>query len=406
MSFSYIARQPILDEQRRTFAYELLFRDGPQNSFPDVDPEQATSRLLSDNLLSNSDDLLDNKWAFVNFPQASIINLIPTLFDKTEIVIEILEDCEPNDELFIAIKKLYRLGYKLALDDFIPSRKWLRFLPYIHYIKFDIRAISIQKSEKFIKKLDKTSIKFLAEKVETHQEFQLAKRAGFELFQGYFFSQPEVMKRKAIEPSVLAVVQLLTAISARNIDFKYVESIVTQDVSLSYKLLQFVNSSAMVSAKIRSFGQALVYLGEARLRRFVSLVAVANTNADKPDSLYVLAIQRARFCELIAEQSKIDIETGEAFIVGMFSLLDSLLDQPLEQLLKDVAVEVKIKNALLTHDGVLGKLLDFSIAYEQADWSKVQLLQDTFKISDDKLLQCYQGGLQWAHEVTLQSDTK
>ncbi len=197
MKYSYIARQPILDKSKKTVGYELLFRDGPKNTFPAIDPEHATSRLLSDHFLSTHYATLGDKLGFVNFPYQSLINKVPTLFPADRLVIEILEDCEPTSDLLDAVKEMAALGYKIALDDFVPSKEWRAFLPFVSIIKFDIQAISLDKAQLFIDRLSNSNIQFLAEKVETHEEFARAKKMGFDYFQGYFFSKPEMIQRKS-----------------------------------------------------------------------------------------------------------------------------------------------------------------------------------------------------------------
>lgn len=399
MKYSYIARQPILDRSKRTIGYELLFRDGPNNTFPEIDPDLATSRLLSDHFLSTHYSTLGDHLGFVNFPYQSLVNRIPTLFPNNNLVVEVLEDCEPTSELLSAIREMALAGYTIALDDFIPSKEWLPFLPFVSIIKFDIRSISIKKAQQFIIKLDQTKIKFLAEKVETHEDFQCAHDAGFDYFQGYFFSKPEMIQRKALQPSFINVVKLCQELSSPAIDNKALEVLFSQDVSLSYKLLTYVNSSVLVSAKIKSFKQALVYLGEERLRKFVALVAIASTQESKPDYLYRLSVQRARFCELVAREVKNNVEPGDAFLTGMFSLLDSLLDQPISDLLESMPVDETVKSALANGTGTLGKILGIAVSYEQANWQKVSSLLSYLKLSDDVLNQCYDDAVQWTGDL-------
>ncbi|ORT50072.1 histidine kinase [Vibrio sp. qd031] len=399
MTFSYVARQPILNSQRQTFGYELLYRDGPRNTFPEIEPEKATSRLLSDNFFDSNSTLLENKLAFVNFPQQSIINLVPGLFPKEQIVIEILEESEPNDQLFDAVKYLYNQGYKFALDDFQPSLRWKRFLPFVWIIKFDIRIIPVEKAQIFIDSMRGYDIHFLAEKVETYEEFEQAKQAGFELYQGYFFSRPELLQKKAIEPTFLTIVHLLKEVSKRSINYKYVESLITQDLSLSYKLLKFVNSSALISNEIKSFRQALAYLGEDRLRRFISLVAIASTNNNKPSSLYGLSLQRARFAELLAVDGQNQVDHSKAFLTGMFSVLDSLLDRPLPELLNDIPLDPDIKLALNEREGPLGTMINLIEAYEQADWETVQQISDCCGVAQPHIGECYEQSMLWSNQV-------
>ncbi|MEG3696459.1 EAL domain-containing protein [Vibrio coralliirubri] len=399
MKYSYVARQPILDTDKKTIGYELLFRDGPKNTFPEVEPELATSRLLSDHFLSTHYNTLGDKLGFVNFPYASLINLVPTLFPKESLVVEVLEDCEPTDELLEAIKAIYDAGYTIALDDFVPSKAWKRFLPYVSIIKFDIRLTPIAKAAMFMNSLKGLDIKFLAEKVETYEEYQEAKKAGFTYFQGYFFSKPEMIQTRALNPAFLTTVQLLKEIAHDPIDFGEVERLITLDVTMSYKLLTYVNSAGGSPTTIRSFRQALIYLGEQKLRKFVSLVAIASAKEDKPDSLYGLAVIRARQCELLVEKMNVKVEPGQAFLTGMFSLLDSLFDQPLKQVLDSVPIDIEIKQALIQRKGVLGAVLAMVVAYEQARWDEATRIRQLLKLSEAQLGQAYDEATTWAQEL-------
>ncbi|NVD06268.1 EAL domain-containing protein [Vibrio sp. JPW-9-11-11] len=399
MKYSYIARQPILDTSKQTVGYELLFRDGPNNTFPEIDPEQATSRLLSDHFLSTHYETLGDKLGFVNFPYQSLINRVPTLFPAENLVVEILETCAPTDELLQAVKEMASQGYKIALDDFVPSKEWKAFLPYVSLIKFDIRQVSIEKARMFILRLSGSDIEFLAEKVETYQEFEQAKQAGFDYFQGYFFSKPEMISRKSLEPSFMTVVQLLTEIAKEDMDFAAIESLISKDLTLSYKLLTFVNASSIVRTQIQSFKQALVYLGEDKLRKFISLVALASTQDSKPDYLYGLSIQRARYCELLASRLKTKLESGQAFLTGMFSLLDSLLDRPIEQIIDEISVDKSIKLAIIDNQGILGSILTLAKAYEQAQWEDVNDLCQQVGVDQETLSECYDASVKWTADL-------
>ncbi len=377
----------------------MLFRDGPKNTFPEVEPELATSRLLSDHFLSTHYNTLGDKLGFVNFPYASLVNLVPTLFPKESLVVEVLEDCEPTDELLEAIITIYDAGYTIALDDFVPSKAWKRFLPYVSIIKFDIRLISIAKAAMFMNTLKDLNIEFLAEKVETHEEYQEAIQAGFNYFQGYFFSKPEMIQTRALNPAFLTIVQLLKEIANDPINFAEVERLITLDMTMSYKLLSYVNSAGGSSTPIRSFHQALVYLGEQKLRKLVSLVAIASAKEDKPDSLYGLAVIRARQCELLVEKMNVKVEPGQAFLTGMFSLLDSLFDLPLVKVLDSVPIDDEIKQALIERKGILGAILAMVIAYEQARWDEATRIRKLLKLNEAELGQAYDEATSWAQDL-------
>ena len=399
MKYSYVARQPILDRNRKTTAYELLFRDGPGNSFPVVEPEFATSKLLMDQFLTHQYHSIEDKVGFVNFPYESLLNQIPTLFPEDKMVVEILEDCPPSDELLAEVKYLKSKGYQIALDDFIPSPEWNRFLPYIDLLKIDIQQVSLPKAALIIDKLSQTKIRFLAEKVETYDEFQRASNIGFHYFQGYFFSKPEIIEKKAIESSLYTVVELCKCIAEEVIDFCKIEKLISTDVTLSFKLLRYVNANAAICREISSFRQAMAYMGEDKLRKFVSLVALATVKESKPESLYNLSIQRARFCELLMKEMQIPEGSSKGFLCGMFSLLDSLLDQDLETVVESIPIDKEIKTALLKRESLLGDVLSLAIALEKADWYKVIDLEKKLALSNQVISDSYQRSIRWTDEI-------
>ncbi|WP_318502243.1 EAL and HDOD domain-containing protein [Photobacterium leiognathi] len=400
--FSYIARQPILNRNKHTIGYELLFRDGPDNCFPNIGDEQATNRLLNDNFFSTAGEvqLTSGKRAFVNFPYNLLVSGTPLLFPKQSFIIEILESCSPTDELFEAIKQLHQKGYTLALDDFIPSEAWNRFMPYIHIIKFDIRIISIEKAARFIKFYkEKTKLRFLAEKVETQEEYQQAYDAGFDLFQGFFFSKPELIQRKSLKPSSITTLRLFKEICVAEVDYDKVEEIIATDVTLSYKLLRHVNAMTSTRSKpVTSFKQALIFLGEEKLRRFITFVATSHAVENKPPSLYNLSLQRAHFCEQLY-RTRVPKDNGnQAFLTGLFSLLDSLLDQPLDELLKHLPLSEQVKLALTKRVGPLGAILNLTDAYDQANWPLVKKYSDALKINESSIADYYLESVKWSAE--------
>ncbi|MCG7584176.1 EAL and HDOD domain-containing protein [Photobacterium sp. OFAV2-7] len=396
--YSYVARQPIFNRQQRTVGYELLFRDGESNAFPVIEANKATCRLLVENYMAVGDNpATAGQRTFINFPYESLIRLLPMLLPKRKVIIEVLESCAPDEELFVAIKYLYRQGYVIALDDFEMAPQWQRFLPYVHIIKLDLMKIGIEQACEFVNQHRDRKLKFLAEKVETHQDYAAAYEAGFQFFQGYYFSKPEMLKNRQVEPEKLTTVRLLQEICREPVDFGRVERIIISDVSLSYLLLRYVNAATHRTIEpISSFKQALVYLGEDKIKIFVSAVATAHAAIDKPKELYSLSLQRARMCEMLAASSRLAVEKDKAFLTGLFSLLDALLDNSLEQLLTLLPLEPDVREALLNHQGALGRILALLDAYEQADWEKISVHCQALGIGEELVAKSYQHALQWS----------
>ncbi|WP_163923078.1 EAL and HDOD domain-containing protein [Photobacterium sp. Alg240-V54] len=398
--FSYVARQPIFNRRQQTMGHELLFRDGEYNAFPNIDADQATCRLVVENYMAIGDDYAyRGQRNFINFPQHCLVSLMPLLLPKNKVVIEILETCTPDDELFLAIKHLHHKGYIIALDDFEYDVRWQRFFRYVHIIKLDLLMLGLEKACDFVRNNRHLNVKFLAEKVETYTDFQTSLNAGFDLFQGYYFSRPELVKRRKVAASELTTIQLLQAISSEPVNFAEIENIISSDVSLSYLLLRYVNqTNRRLVEPISSFHQALVYLGEEKLRMFVGVVATAHAALDKPKALYALSLQRAKMCEKLVDCSALTLPSQQAFLAGMFSLLDALLDSSLAELLVLLKLQPNIQMALLHREGQLGQVLNLVDAFDKADWQQVTIECCRLGISEQQVQQSYLQAVAWSEK--------
>ena len=320
MYTTYVARQPIFNAKKHTLGYELLFRDGERNAFPgQIDSDRATYRLIVENFLAvGTNPSIEYSRCFINFPYKSLLRRLPLTLPKEQIVVEVLETCPPSDELFAVIQDLSTRGYLIALDDFVYSPDWERFLPYVHIVKLDIIAMGIEQACHIVEQRLAAGSKrrFLAEKVETQEQFDMARRAGFSFFQGYFFSKPQLIKQRYLSPEQVISMQLFQEVCRPSVDFERVEQIIAQDIALSYKLLRFVNRlSPRLSVPISSFRQALVYLGQDQLKIFVSLTVASYISVKKPQELYNLSLQRAQFCQLMAKRRPFDEHKEQAFLI-------------------------------------------------------------------------------------------
>ena len=401
--YAYVARQPILSRKKQTIGYELLFRDGESNAFPNIEANQATSRLLVENFMSTGcNPALESPRSFINFPQGSLISLVPTAFPKRKIVVEVLETCTPNDELFSAIKHLHRMGYIIALDDFSLDAAWDRFLPYSHIVKLDIMQLGIETACKYVKQRKQQGCKrhYLAERVETNDEFQQAFDAGFHFYQGYFFSKPQIIKNRVVKPEELLTMQLFQEVCRTEVNFVRIEQLIAQDVSLSYQLLKFVNTaSARLENPISSFKQALVYLGEEQIKMFVTLIATAHAAINKPKELYKQSLVKGRFCELMICRIQNGTPGQQAFIVGLFSLLDALLDRKLDDVLDQLSLSKEIEQAILLRVGLLGSMLALYESLDTGDWEEIDKTSRLLGFSPKTVEKTYQDAEQWYQTI-------
>ena len=398
--YFYVARQPILDINKNLYAYELLFRDGIDNAFPDIDEDQATSRLIEGSEFNlGIDHLTGDTLGFINFTLDTILKKYALMLPPSSVVIEILETVKPGKRLLETVKYLKEKGYTIALDDYEHKPVWRHFFPFVDLIKFDLKAMPFSEVETVIADLkDFPDIKLLAEKVETLEEFERCKELGFEYFQGYFFSQPELVKTKSLSPSQLTLAELLSETSADNMDLPKITTIFERDINLSYKLLRYSNSAAFKRrSEISNIKQALVVLGKHELKKFLSLLFTASVSDDKPEELLNMAMIRARFCELLAKlHGKSD--PSMAFLTGMMSLIDAILDQDIKTVMKQLPLSDEIKDALINGDGILAQYLELTLAYEKGDWEQESLLGKKLQLSEKEVPATYAEALTWAHD--------
>ncbi len=401
--YFYAARQPILDIDKNLYAYELLFRDSLDNVFPEIDADEATSKMIEASQFNlGISEFTANKPAFINFTLETISQGYPQMLSTDEVVVEILETVKPGKRLLAACKDLHQKGYTLALDDYKHQNVWAHFYPYISIIKVDVLATSAEEIAE-IKAAIKTfpKIKLLAEKVETHQQYQQALAQGFELFQGYFFAKPEMVKSKNLSPSQMAMAELLYESSKPELDLASITSVFERDVTLSYKLLRYVNSAVfMRQTEISSIKQALVTLGSVELKRFIGLMFASSVNPDKPSQLINLSMARAKFCELVTPEIKAPINTSIAFLIGLLSMIDAILDEKLEDVLAKLPLADDIKKPLLTGKGVMAAVIKLVELIEKAQWDKTTLVMEKLGLDKEQVIKHYNEALAWADEQT------
>ncbi len=385
----FVARQPIFKEDKKLFAYELLFRTGMSNAFPDIDGDTATSNLLSSSFFTiGIERISGGKKVFINFTEELLLRSTPTLFPQNQVIVEVLEDVQPRPEVIAACQDLHRQGYTLALDDFVFHAKLQPLIDIAKIIKIDFRLTPLAEITDLLDHLRESKCQFLAEKIETHEEFMAAKALGFSYFQGYFFAKPEILKNKDIPPSQLTLIQLICEVNRVECDLAKLEGLINQDVSISYKLINYLNSAYFGRLKpVASIKQAIAYLGERGIRMFLSLIAASRLIDNKPDELLRLSAIRAKVLEQIADELALD--SGELFLLGLFSLLDGMLDHSMELLVGQLPLTPEVSEALVHRTGKLAPYLRLMECFEAADWSTLDSLLVDLKISSEQFQEFY-----------------
>jgi len=399
----YAARQPILDKSKNLFAYELLFRDSIDNVFPEIDGDEATSKMVEASQFNMGiSEFTGNKPAFINFTLETLEQGYPEMLSPEEVVVEVLETVKPGKKLLALCKDLHAKGYTLALDDYEHQNVWAHFYPFIKMIKIDIQQSSIDEIKQVLNAVkDHPHIKMLAEKVETYEEYNQMLNFGFDYFQGYFFAKPEMIKTKTLSPSQMAMAELLYETSKTELDLNSITSVFERDVSLSYKLLRYANSAIFKRrSEISTIKQALVILGSGELKRFIGLMFAVTANPDKPSELINLAMTRAKFCELVANDIPSQLDISIAFLTGLLSMIDAILDEEMASVLEKLPLSQDIKDPLLTKKGVMAALIKLVEFVEKAEWDKTNIVMEKLKLDKDKVIEHYNIAVAWADEQT------
>lgn len=398
----YTARQAIFNRKTHVVAYELLFRDGEENRFPDIDPHEATSKLIMRTHLNEGLSAVSmGKRALINFTEQCLLSGLAELLPKEQVIIEILETVTPSDEIYEKCRALFHSGYILALDDFIYKKEWVRFLPFVKLIKFDISKTPLKSLVGLLEQLKKLkNIRLLAERVETQEEFKEAKAMGFHFFQGYFFCKPEMRKSKDVDAQSAILVSLYQELSRPHLNIAKISNYFEQDVGLTYKLLRYINSGILpLKTQITSIRQALIYLGEAQIRKLVALLTTATLAKNKSKEITRLSIVRARSCELAVRKVSPG-QTDDAFLMGLLSLIGVMLDKPIEDVMETLPVSDDIKEALQDPkcSSPLRIVFNAVCLYEKGSWHLTSLECQKVRLSYDALASAYQQALVWAQQ--------
>lgn len=394
----YVARQPVFDREEKVFGYELLFRDGLENAFHGSDLEAASRATLDSSLLIGLDVLCDGRRAFLNCTRETLIHGLVQLLPPRLVVVEILESVPPDPEVMTACQRLKQSGYLIALDDYVGGDTREPLLELADIIKVEMRLTTpIQRAE-LMKRPVFRNCRMLAEKVETREEFVSAKQQGFGYFQGYFFRKPELLSTRKMPASRLHYLRMLQEVSHAELDVPALEKLIKAEASICYRLLRYMNSAMFgFNCEIHSVRHALSILGDREVRRWVRLIAAVGAGQDRASDLVLSALVRARFCELLSPR----VQHGESdlFLLGLLSLIDSMLEMPMGEILDKIPLDHETKAVLLGKASLLRPVYQLMLAYESGEWDATRQLADTLHLEDKQVANFYWQAQQWAREV-------
>ena len=395
---AFIGRQPVLDIHTSTYGYELLYRDGTENAFASKSDGDATLNVIENSTLSADFDLLSGKKrVFINFTEKLLLEGIWAALPKDQVVIELLETINPSEDILEICKIIKKSGYMIALDDFRYSSSWDPIIEIVDIIKIDIKATPNQEVEAYAKKFINNGVKLLAEKVETLSEYYWTRKLGFTYFQGYYFSKPEIIRTEQIPTSRLTKLRLIHEVNKEDFDFGEAEKLLKHDPGLTIKLLRYTNSAALgLKNEVYSIRQALTMIGQRNIKKWVSILAVSAFTDKKPKELMHTVVKRGQFCELLAPLfGYVNKEAQSLFLIGMFSLLDAIIDMPMEKVIEQVAVSEEISDTILGRKTPYSDVLNLAIAFETGEWGKMNFIIKKHKLVDKEIIERHIQAIEW-----------
>jgi EAL and modified HD-GYP domain-containing signal transduction protein len=403
MELSYIARQAILDRNNQTIGYELLFRDSPANKFPEIDQDIASSKLVIQNHFQGDIQSISlGKLAFINFTEKCLINKYPLMFDKSSIVIELVGHQSATERLLKIVKYYHEKGYQVALTEYDLDKKWDVLFPYISMIKVDIEVTNAKRLRPVIERLKPFDIKLIAEKVETNFQLQSLAEVGFNYYQGYFYHEPEIIEGQTLAPIKTQMLYLVSETFNKPLDLNHIAEIISHDVNLTVGLLKLVNNVATgTRVEIMSLKQAAAYLGEDKLKQFVTILALSKLTSSKNSEVSKQSLITAKLMSTLAKESAF-IEISEfAFITGLLSSIEVILGSPMSEILKTMPLAKPIEDALVNHEGLLGKLLELTTNYITGDGENIQQLTELYGLDANFIHKEFVSASNWCKSLAV-----
>lgn len=398
---AYIGRQPIMDEKQQIIGYELFFRHSADAESAVFEDEfKAYSSVLM-NTIGGIDIqwLLGDKLAFINVNEAMLKSEFIELMPPQRTVLEILRSVNPSADIVERCQSLHEQGYKIALDNPQLSTDTSPLLQCADYIKIDIQSLNSAELQKAFTQLHVPSVKMIAEKVETDQQFEDCKKIGFRLFQGFHFARPETFTAKVINASFDSVLNILNTVS-QDAEINVIEAGFKKDTALSFKLLRYINSVGFgLSFEIQSINHALTILGRKQLYRWLTLLMVTAGENSTPPALMKTSITRGRLTELLGETYFEKHDRDNLFIVGVFSLLDAILKMPMDKVLDKIQLPETVTEALLMREGIYGPFLQLTEACEDANSERILELAELLQFDANKVNECHISALAWVETL-------
>ena len=393
----FIARQPIFDRNMKVFGYELLYRAGQDSTcYKGTSAASSTATVLLGIMELGLENIVEDKKAFVNFDYDFLLSDGIELIQPEKMIIEVLETTSLDEKIAERLKELKKRGYRIALDDFEDDIRSITLLDSIEIIKYDLIITPLDKIASDVKYAIGRKKILLAEKIETQDEFELAKKMGFHLFQGYFFSKPSIVGGMRTKYSSNIIYQQIIAELHKEFpSFRKMAEIIETDVNMAYRILKVAGRKKSEKTIVK----VLQLMGLKELERWVNVLLLQELSNKKPKELIRLSLVRAKFGELIAANSIYQQRRYEISLMCLFSVLDAMMDLPMEEALTDLPISEDVRELLIYQTGDLIPIYEIIHCYEQGDCENVLKTAETIRIEPSHLGKWYVEAIKWADSI-------
>lgn len=395
----YATRQPILAPDETVIGYKLLFRTDVASHLFASDQEGMAHTTIDMATLLGLDILCDHRLAFIGCNRDVLLDRSLAFLPCAQAVAEIERAVAVDDAVIDACSELKNAGYRIALDDFSSDDPRQPLMQFADYLKVDLSQSNWQKAAEVAGPDHWHHANLLATNVESREQFNFARRAGFQFFQGHFFQKPESLRTRSAPVNQVIYLRLLQAVMEPELDRVVIEELIKRDPTLYFRLLRFLNSAVFaVRGEVRTLNHAFTLMGDNELRRWCRLASVFEMSRGRPSELLLTALVRARFAELLGE--RIDHQESDLFLVGLLSLMDAILEIPMSAVLEGLALDEDSARLLLENQGRLRPIYELVIAVEAGDWARVVQSCGELGVPEDYAAACYSKAIGWAQSLT------
>lgn len=392
-----VVRQPIKEmKTEKVVGYELLFQGGSDSFYDET--ETSVADTISGFLLNNSSKITSDKPVFITFTPSLLFRNTPKMFEKDKVIIQIEDNLIIHPLSMPIIKRYCNEGYALAINDFQFSPKYFSILEYASYIRISVSGKSEQTSSKERNSLDNIvkmaqgfGKKCIATGVDSPEEHEFAVKLGVDFLEGNYVARSLVSKVEKVQYMQGNFFQLVVAVSKDEPDMAEIEDIVSRDAGLTFALLKLVNSAFFaLRRRTASIRQALVTLGIGQLRQWVYMLSFNQEGDESSEEILKLSFLRAKFASDLSEKVRnCSLTKNDAYMMGMFSTLEYMVNASPEEILSEIPVNQEIKDALLKKEGVGGTIYQLILTYEKADWKESRGLAEALDVPTKILAQMY-----------------